>query len=594
MDVGWSHEPLISGRDAESASLRLLIRHVSELEQKVAALRRGNGRSVDTEVRTRPLIALRIPLQVAATTSGQGTLKHWLGSQLFNFLSMHAILSGVSRALKLAIHHGLRGPVARAIRLSRGELSGAWGAIAKGELRIRARLVQPACAIACNSRWRANVRWLSALLWLTLASACAQHAYPPARPLAFEYWRSLDVPGKSQATLPTACAVLDADIFAHTGATLSDIRLFTGLTQQEWPFAITLSRTGEVGDTATVLNLRLKTSKSLSFDLQMPPRAYSAIDLELGAQNFVGSAKVTGLTSAKDPHPTFLGVFTLFDLTAQHLGRSFSLPLAESTFPLLHIDLELLPVAVGNTSFAPATAMLTGVQVPPSRVAQTLYNPVAATARFTERQRQTVVVFQVPARVPIERVTFELAPVERRNFSRTVTITARSISGKAEATQPEQVIGSISRVHLTESGKRVEQQSLSLPAILGANAQSAATIEVAIEDEDDEPIKFAGVRLEMRERRICFSAPSAAQPEHLQMFYGGADIAPPVYDFGRIFNPAIPSRVAVLGREHTNKNYHPAPRKLTLSARYPELLWLALIGSISILGTVAFRSARRM
>ena len=432
-----------------------------------------------------------------------------------------------------------------------------------------------------------------ALLWLTLAPACAQRIDPPARPFAFQYWRSLDLPVKSQATSPTACAVLDADIFAHTGATLSDIRLFTGLTQQERPFAITLSRTGELGDTATVLNPRLRTSNSFSFDLQMPPRAYSAVDLGLNAQNFVGSAKVTGLTSAKDPHPTFLGVFTLFDLAAQHLGRSVSLPLAESTFPLLHIDLQLLPAA-GNTGFAPATAMLTGAEVPPSRVAQTLYHPVAETARFSQRGRQTVVVFQVPARVPIERITFELAPAEQRNFSRVVTITARPISGKAEATQPEQVIGSISRVHLTASGERLEQQSLSVPAILGANAQTAATIEVAIEDEDGEPLKIAGVRLEMRERRICFGAPSAAQPEHMQMFYGGINIRPPVYDFGRTFNPAIASRVAVLGPEHTNRNYHPAPRQLTLSARYPELLWLALIGSISILGTVAFRSARRM
>ena len=438
------------------------------------------------------------------------------------------------------------------------------------------------------------MRWLLLLLCLTLAPACAQRTDPPVRPFAFRYWRSLDLPSKSQVTSPTACAVLDADIFAHTGATLSDIRLFTGLTQQERPFAITLSRTGEVGDTATVLNLRLKTSKSLSFDLQMPPRAYSAVDLGLTAQNFVGSAKVTGLTSTKDPHPTFLGVFTLFDLTAQHLGRSFTLPLAESTFPLLHLDLELLPVAGGNTSFAPATAMLTGAHVPPSRVAQTLYNPVAAATRFTERQRQTVVVFQIPARVPIERITFELAPAEQRNFSRIVTITAHSISGKAEATQPEQVIGTISRVHLTESGEKVEQQSLSVPAILGANAQSAATIEIAIEGDDDEPIKFAGVRLEMRERRICFSAPSAAQPEHVQMFYGGMDIALPVYDFGRIFNPAIANRVAVLGSEHANKSYKPTLRHRDLTAQYPELLWIALIGSLLTLGLVALRSARRI
>ncbi len=439
-------------------------------------------------------------------------------------------------------------------------------------------------------------RW-PRLLCLSLAAACtwnghAQRTTPPARPTAFQYWRAIELPNKAQTPSPSACAVLDADIFAHTGATLSDIRLFTSLTQQERPFAITLSRTAETGDAAAVLNSGLKSPRTLIFDLQMPPRPYSAVDLILHAKDFLGTARVTGLKSDKDLHPTYLGVFTIFDLTSQHLGRSISLQLAESTFPLLHVEIEVQPAA-GNSSLAVSPGMLTGAQIPPSRVAQTLYTPVAQTTAITQRPRQTVITFQVPARVPVERVNFQLAPAEQRNFSRNVNISARPLNAKPDASQPEQLTGSIARVRLTESGDKVDEQSLSVPAILGANAQFPATVEVAIEDGDDQPLKLADVTLEMRQRKICFGAPSPAQPEHLQIFYGGTDIAPPIYDFGRIYNPSSPSRDAVLGPERANKSYHPVVRPRRFDQKYPELLWIALIGSITTLGLVAFRSGRR-
>ena len=444
------------------------------------------------------------------------------------------------------------------------------------------------------------MRALAALLLLLLPSAAStqQGFEPPPRPTSFRYWRALDLPARAQDRVqesvqerfsPSACAVLDAEVFAHTGPTLSDIRLFTSLTQQETPFAITLSRTSPTGDPASILNLGLKSPRNLSFDLQMPPRPYSAVDLNLNAHDFLASAKVTGLTSPTDPHPTYLGVFTLFDLFAQHLGRSSTLPLAESTFPLLHIDLELTPAA-GNTSFEVTPTLVAGAEVPPSRLAQVLYTPIAQTSTLTQRPRQTVATFNIPAHVPVERVTFAIDPGDHSNFSRPVTISARS----APNAQPEQLSGNISRVHLTESGQQVQEQSLSVPAILGANAQSPATIEVAIEDGDDRPLKISSVLLEMRQRKICFASPTPARPESIQVFYGGTDISAPVYDFGRIFNPGIATRTAILGPEHLNRSFHPVVRARTITERFPQLLWLTLIASISTLGLVAFRSARRI
>ena len=43
-----------------------------------------------------------------------------------------------------------------------------------------------------------------------------------------------------------------------------------------------------------------------------------------------------------------------------------------------------------------------------------------------------------------------------------------------------------------------------MPAILGSNMQGAATVEVAVDNGDDTPLPITAIRLEMRQRKICF------------------------------------------------------------------------------------------
>jgi hypothetical protein len=434
------------------------------------------------------------------------------------------------------------------------------------------------------------VRSLAALLLLGLLAS--SDAPPPPTPASFRYQRPITIPPGPPAD---ACAVLDAQVFAHANP-LEDLRIYSA--NQEVPYAVTFSGTAPTGDPASILNLGLKSPRALSFDLQMPDRPYSAVALTLNAHDFLASAHITGLKSLTDKNPTYLGTFTLFDLTTQRLGHSSSVQLAESTFPYLHLDLTLTP-APGNNSLAVSPAIVAAAEIPPSRLAQTLYTPVAETSTITQRPRESVATFTIPAHVPIERVTFDLDPADHTNFSRPVTISAKIVPDTAakrgetavQPVQPEQLSGEISRIRLTEAGQEIHQQSLSIPAILGSNEQAPATIEVAIENGDDRPIKLRAVRLEMRQRKLCFAIPT--QPATL--FYGAPNVPAPVYDFGRLFNATDAVRTATLDAEQLNPQFlPPAPPKQSLTERYPQLLWIALLAVVAILAAIAFRSAKRL
>lgn len=385
-----------------------------------------------------------------------------------------------------------------------------------------------------------------------------------------------------------ACAVLDGQLYAHAAPSLTDVRLYDAA-HTEIPYVLTLSEAATAAsDSAAVLNLGVQQGK-IVFDLEMPARPYTSVDLELDGKDFIATATVSGERSGSPP--TLLGEYTLFDLSAQHLGRNTTLPLAESTFPRLHIELTMTPAAgTPAQNFAPS--LVHAASVPPSREAQTIYTPVAETASFTHINRQTVAAFHLPARVPVERVEFVLPETFKANFSWTVTVSARSHSAPA-GSATEQLTGKISRVEITQSGHTIHEQHLSVPGILGANFQYDADVEVAIEDGRDgeaAPLPIAAVRLEMRQRKLCFAAPATAAT----LFYGDPALRAPSYEYARLYTPADDTRTATLAAEQLNPLYQPRPDARPFTDRHPELLWLVLIAVFLALGFVAFRSARRL
>jgi hypothetical protein len=443
------------------------------------------------------------------------------------------------------------------------------------------------------------------LLALFFFQTAVREEPPVAKPEYLEYERSLKIAtGAGQA-----CAVLDAGIYPHAAPALKDLRIFPlgDAGAHEIPYAMTLSEAVE-RDTqaAQLLNLG-KSGVGIVFDLEMPGRAYTDVLLNLDGHDFLATAKVSGADNLEALHAgkgTALGEFTLFDLTAQRLSRDMTLPLRESSFRYLHVVLNVTGAAGaradGAKGFTAVPGMVLGAEVPPSREAQTVYTTVAETGDVSTSGRTSVAKFVVPVRVPVERVSFVLAPAFKGNFSRDVRVTAQSLPAAKDAEDaargpmaPEIVSGTILRVHATQAGRELRSEQMSIPATLGANLQRAANVEVSIENGDDQPLPIAAVRLEMRQRKVCFDVPASTGA--LTLFYGDAALVAPVYDYARLFTASDKPLAADLGPELVNPGFHPrAVAAKSFTERHPEVLWIALLGVVCVLGVVALRSARKV
>ncbi len=460
---------------------------------------------------------------------------------------------------------------------------------------------------------------LSALLLTQLpAPTLAQTDVPEAH---FRYQRSVALPLAPREG--QACAILDASVFAHAAPSLKDLRLFNGAA--ELPYATTLSEPlQQESDDARILNLGLRDQR-LVFDLAMPRRPYTDLQLTLNRKDFLATATVSSETSPAAPSHsttgrTYLGTFTLFDLSTQHLARSTSIPLPESSFPYLHVELAVTS-APGTPVIPASPTIVQGATIPPSREAQTLYTTDQQTSTFIQRGRRTIATFTLPIHVPIERISFVLAPSFKGNFSRTVEIDAQADSNAAptpdqnaaansgevteetapseQPIQPETVQATILRVHTTESAHAahpidpIDLEQLSIPVAIGSNMQRPATLTVAIDNGDDPPLPLAAIRLEMRQRSLCFDPATVTR---LTLDYGDPDptLQAPVYDYAKLFRPAATPSAAHLEPEHLNPAFHPPADPRPLTDRHPTLLWIVLLGVLAVLATVALRSARNL
>jgi Protein of unknown function (DUF3999) len=417
------------------------------------------------------------------------------------------------------------------------------------------------------------------LLWQAVSPGLSTSV---ADPQFFRYQRTIALTAGAGQT----CIVIPPEIFPNASPSLKDLRLYQQ--RREVPYAITLSEPLQPdSEPARVLNLGFR-GRTIDFDLAMPGRPYTEVELNLAGRDYLATATVSGINDINAASSTRLGEFTLFDLSSQHLSRNTTLPLQESSFPYLHIELTASPTP-GNLTFVPTPQMVLGATVPPSREAQTLYTTAVETAAITQRDHKTIATATLPERVPIERISFVLAPDFKSNFSRDVRISDRPTGTPPAA--GENIAGTILRVRLTQAGREIHEQQLSIPATIGSNLQSAATVEIAIENGNDTPLPITAVRLEMRERKLCFDAPTA---EPLTLYYGDPALTAPQYDYARLFSTSSSMRAAQAGPEQSNPAYRPRPDTRPITERHPELLWIALLAVICSLAVVAVHSSKRL
>jgi len=443
-------------------------------------------------------------------------------------------------------------------------------------------------------RMKPALLWLLFFLWQTAPR-------PAAAPVHLRYQRSVNlapVPAGTQTGTQIGtqtCAVLDAPVFPHAAPSLRDLRLFTGPpgSQTELAYATTLSESQQQeSEDARIFNLGLRNGHIL-FDLEMPHRPYTGLTLDLAARDFIATALVSG-SDLPGGKTTPLGAFTLFDLTSQHLARGTSIPLPESVFPYLHLDLALTPEprAASSTASLPSPSIVRSVTVPPSRDAQTVYVTSQQTADLTQLPGQTVATFQLPLRVPVERIAFLLKPGYAGEFSRTVHIDAQSLStGDPSASRDESVTGTIFRVDRTEAGQHLSAQTLSIPVAIGSNMQRPANLRVAVQNGPGLPLPLAAVQLQMRQRRICFEAPASDTP--LTLYYGDSALEAPAYSYASRFQSVPVPRLAALGPETPNPAFRPRADSSKITDRHPDLLWVSFLAAICTVALIAIHAAKR-
>jgi hypothetical protein len=398
------------------------------------------------------------------------------------------------------------------------------------------------------------------------------------------YERSVVAP----ATVTQACAVLDAQVFPHSAPYLKDLRLIsvaTGNRAVEIPYVITLSEPVEQDtESAQVANAEV-SGHTLSFDLKMPSRPYSDVDIGLAGKNFIATATVTGRDSGTVAP---LGEFTLFDLTAQHLGRSTTLHLAEAHYGTLHVALQIA-ASEGASSLSLTPSMIVGATVPPSREAQSLFTTVAETSNVTQEGNSSVAHFVLPQRVPVERISIVLAQGFIGNFSRTVRIEDRRSGDPASA--GETIVGTIQRVRLEQADHHIDQQELSIVTTLGANLQGPADVQIAIENRDLQPLPITSIRLEMRERKLCFDA--RMTPHGATLFYGDPALSVARNAYAPVYVAGEEVAVARMGREVPNPAYHSRPSETLPLERRQQLLWAGMLLIVSTTAMAVFFSSKR-
>ena len=381
------------------------------------------------------------------------------------------------------------------------------------------------------------------------------------------------------------CVALDAGVYAHAAPGLADVRLFrdrAGSDSKEAPYAIREAAvTEQQQQEIAPLNLGRKGPHT-TFEAEMPQGRYSDVELDITAKDFIATVAVTGADTESGREGTELGLFTIFDLTAQKLGRSTVLHLPESDLKYLYfrIDGPVKPEDVHGLSVE---------RVP----AKQQYVTVADTNQVTQKGKTTVATFKVPAHVPVERVEFVVG-ADPVNFSRDVAVKAAPVlTGKQntdeEPPRPVESAGTLLRLHTTREGHKIDEEDLAIGAPWVGLGDASSIWTVTVDNGDDVPLAITDVKLEMAERRLCFDAAAGAQ---YALMYGDAALAGPRYDYGTLFAPEADAAVATLGPEASNPEYSARPDERAFTERHPGLLWVALVGVVLVLGVVALRTAK--
>lgn len=415
------------------------------------------------------------------------------------------------------------------------------------------------------------------MVLLAVAAATPETQY-------FRYERGVEVPASAadaKAGPRQTCVIADPTVFEHAAPGLVDLRLYQGTSETPYVLREAEPAATQLPGTIAPLNLG-KRGGQTTFEAVMPEGRYSDVELDVTAKNFIATVAVTGSQTEGGSEGTELGMFTIFDLSGQKLGRSTVLHLPESDFRYLYFAIAgpVKPEEIG------------GLTVERAAQGKQPYVTVAETATVTQKGKESIAQFSVPAHVPVDRIEF-VPGAQPANFSRAVTVKVAPSSVRQmtedEIPRTAEGYGSVLRVHGTHDGHRIDEERLAVEAPYVDFNDAGTLWTVTIDNGDDAPLDLTAVRLEMAERQLCFDAAAGA---HYTLMYGDAALAAPRYDYATLFAPEKDAAQATLGPEQANPEYMARPDTRPLTERHPGLLWAALILVVLVLGGVALRTAK--
>ena len=390
----------------------------------------------------------------------------------------------------------------------------------------------------------------------------------PARP-AISYFTSLR---EIQIAQPDRqnFFVVDEEIWNHSRPDLGDLRLYYG----ESPVQYALSEQGANVSTeeveAKILNLG-SVKGHTEFDLDTAGLAeYDRIRLRLDARDFVATASVSGGHAPGKATEVELRPSTLYDFSKEQLGSNSQLKLPPSSFPFLHVRLSagVPPQQVrGATIFNLREHKASWVKAGSCAIAMPKQKP---------EQNLTVISCDIPAKVPLARIRFQVEPAQV-NFRRAVSV---------EDSKGEQVAsGEITRVRVNRAGMLVTAEDLAVNV-----ARNPGQLILTIDNGENPPLAITAVEPLALERRIYFDP----QGETIvKLYYGDEKLLAPAYDYARFFHLDPAAAEAQLGPGQHNSAYAGRPDDRPWSERHMGILWVAMVVAVLALTALALRGLRR-
>jgi len=231
--------------------------------------------------------------------------------------------------------------------------------------------------------------------------------------------------------------VIDEDIWNHARRDLADIRLYD-LRGMQVPYSLIEQRGGIFSEEqpAKVLNLGAIKGHT-EFDVAAGEIAeYDHSRLQLNAKDFVTTASVEGTNAAGQGRGTKLGSFTLYDFSRENLGSNSVLKLPPSSFPYLHVRL--------SSGIRPE--QVKGATIYNVQEKQSAWTDVGLCHPGEQKEHSTILICDIPSRVPLERILFRVAP-RQLNFRRNVSVTDEH-GGQVAS-------GGITRIRMNRGGTMV-------------------------------------------------------------------------------------------------------------------------------------------